>query len=361
MEEFQMRFFVILWMIVLPASGFAAVEITPDGKTPMRIEEVYHRNGTAYLAVDDVLATVGLRGSWQPVEHVYEIITLQGKAIISPGSHFLRSGGQIMPLDQPPKFIDGRLRVTESFVQKTLAALTGRSIGFHNLNPGDTRDPQPGSDLDRLFAFLLRRGSGQAPGLEAVSRIAIDPGHGGQDPGAIGVEGAKEKNVTLEVARRLEKQIKMQLGIPVTLARNADYALDAEQRLQHLSRSHADLLLVLHAQASLSSAVHGVVLFVRPSEQAAGERASGKDDSMRLAMTLQSSLRSMGVPVAGIVQAPLLPLGRGDLPTVLVEMGYLSHAGDQARLSLAKGQQAMASALFEGLNSFIEQKQEEVL
>jgi N-acetylmuramoyl-L-alanine amidase len=57
----------------------------------------------------------------------------------------------------------------------------------------------------------------------------------------------------------------------------------------------------------------------------------------------------------------LLPLGRGDLPSVLVEMGYLSHVADQTRLSMEEGQRVMVAALFNGLNTFAERKQEEFL
>ena len=72
------------------------------------------------------------------------------------------------------------------------------------------------SPLDRLFAFLLRKQQPEnGPRLRA---IALDPGHGGEDPGALGAGGSKEKTAVLEVARRLEKKLKMQLGIPIYLS-----------------------------------------------------------------------------------------------------------------------------------------------
>ena len=73
---------------------------------------------------------------------------------------------------------------------------------------------------------------------------------------------------------------------------------------------------------------------------------------MRLAQDLADALRRARIPVAGIFAAPLLPLGRGDLPTVLVEAGYLSNPADRARLADPVGRQALAAALLDGLRSF---------
>ena len=357
----MIRFWLPILSLLLVFPAHAAVEIALEGQPPARIQEVYHRDGMAYLAIDDVLPVLGLKGRWQSVQHVYEITLPQGLAILSPGSHFLRIGSQMIPLGQPPRFVDGRLRISENFIQNQLIGLTNRSVVYRNLDPNNTQDPNPGTQLDRLFAFLLKRGPSDEKNIRAVTKIAIDPGHGGADPGAIGVGGTKEKQVNLAVAQKVEKQIKMQLGMPVILARNDDYALTQDQRLQAFAQSDADVLLVLHAQAALNSAPHGIVLFVRPLEEQASGTVAEKDGSMQLAQMLKASLLAAGLPVHGILRAPLLPLGRGDLPTVLVEMGYLSHVDDQTRLTVEEGQNALASALFNGLNTFVEKQQEAFL
>ncbi len=357
----MIRFLIPVFCLLLVLPAHAAVEIALEGQPPTRIAEVYHREGIAYLAIDDVLPVLGLSGRWQSVKHVYEITTPQGRAVISPGSHFLRIGSQMMPLAQPPRFIDGRLRISESFLQNQLVGLVNRSVVYRNLDPSNTQDPNPGTQLDRLFAFLLKRDPTDAKDIRVVTKIAIDPGHGGEDPGAIGVDGIKEKQVTLAIAQKVARQVKMQLGMPVVLARNDDYALTQDQRFQVVSQSGADVLLVLHAQASFGQSPHGVVLFVRPLEEKAAGSVAENDGSMQLAQTLKSSLLAAGLPVHGILRAPLLPLGRGDLPTVLVEMGYLSHVDDKARLTVEEGQRAVAAALFNGLNTFAEKKQEDFL
>jgi N-acetylmuramoyl-L-alanine amidase len=349
----------LLISCLLAAPLYAAVELGLDGQSPVVIEEVYRRDGTFYLALDDILPPLGLNGQWQSVRHVYRMRTPRGMAVISPGSHFLRLGDDLTPLRQPPRFIDGRLRVPEDFLHNHLEPLLGQAITYRNLDPAGEDSATPETALDRLFAFLLRRDKPKtAPVLRAV---AIDPGHGGEDPGSIGADGLKEKQVVLAVARRLEKQIKMHLGIPVTLSRDGDYTLHRKARLKALAGAEADVLLVLHAQASFDQDCHGVMLFIRPRDEASEGTASGDGDSLRLARHLRSALRRSGLAVGDVVRAPLLPLGRGDLPTVLVELGYLSNPADQARLAAAPGQQDLALALFEGLKGYAEERQEEQL
>jgi len=342
-----------LLSILLAFATFAEarVELALPGQAPTTIDEVYLRDGASYIAVDDVLAPLGLSGAWDSVEHVYRIKAPTGTAIISPGSHFLRIGERFLPLSTPPRFIDGRLRVADDFVTGPLPSLLGEPVYFRNLDPNRSTVAEEQSPIDRLFAFLLRKKQPEnGPRLRA---IVLDPGHGGEDPGTLGAGGSKEKTVALDVAHRLEKKLKMQLGIPIYLSRDGDYSLSPQQRLEAAARPDVDLLLQLHAQSSFSSAARGVTLFVRPREETTeGALARGEGESIRLARFLAAELNSSGIEVAGIVQAPLLPLGRGDLPTVLVELGYLTNPDDLAQLRDVAGQEKLAGALYAGLKDF---------
>lgn len=347
---FRSLFFLLVFLSVA-ASAMASVELSLQGQPPTIIEEVYVRDGVAYLAADDVLGRLGLSGAWDGVEHVFRIQAPAGTAVISPGSHYLRLGERFMPLPHPPRFLGGRLRISEDFVTGHLSSLVGQRIHYLNLDPRTESPAQDESPLDRLFAFLMRKE--KPAGGPALRGIAIDPGHGGEDTGALGSGGGKEKTVALEVARRLEKQLKMQMEIPIYMSRDGDYSLNAQQRLEPAARPDADVLLQLHAQSSFKSSPRGVTLIVRPQEQTAqGSLPPGEGESIRLARSLADALRSSGIEVAGIIQAPLLPLGRGDLPTVLIELGYLSNPLDKAVLSDPSGQEKMAGALYAGLKNY---------
>ncbi len=356
-EVTMLRLLLVLLLLLSSFPAHAAVELARKGDPAVTIKEVYLRDGISYLAIGDVLSSLHLRGSWDGVAHVYRIKTPRGTALISPGSHYLRLGNQFIPLSHRPRFIDGRLRVPEDFITAHLAALLGQPVFYRNLNPPPAASAADETSLDRLFAFLLRKKKpASAPVLGGV---AIDPGHGGQDPGAIGIDGVKEKTVDLAVAKRLAKILKMHLGIPVYLSRDGDYTLTPKQRMAAARHPDVDAFILLHAQASFSSAPHGITLFVRPREETRESAATvGEGESVRLALELKSALEGAGFDVVALERAPLLPLGRGNLPTVLVELGYLSNPADQARLNDPAGDEKVAQALYEGLQSFAQKPKE---
>ena len=358
----MLRFFSILFIycaLIPPVSALASVELALGNHAPTAINEVYYRDGVSFLAIDDVMPVLGLKGRWDSVTHIYEITTPYGIASISPGSQYLRLGESFIPLKHMPRFIDGRLRIDEIFVREQIPDLLGFSVYYRNLNP-PAPAPVPAEDdasLDRFFSFLLQKK--EASNGPALGGVVLDPGHGGQEPGSLGIGGIKEKTVALDVAHSLEKQLKMQLGIPVYLTRDNDYALSPEQRVEPATRSDVDVLLQLHAQASPHAATSGISLFVRTREEFEGGSVPAEQGaSMQLAICLEKALLKQGLPVQKIVPAPLLPLGRGNLPTVLVEMGYLTNADDVALLTQTEGRNRLVLALYDGLKTFADEQKE---
>ncbi len=344
----------LILLLTLPAASLATVEIAVAGRAPTQIGEVYLRDGISYLAIDDLLAPLGLKGRWDAVDHVYRIATPGGSAILSPGSQYLRLGDRAIPLEHKPRFIDGRLRVAEEVAILHLGRLAQQPVDYRNLNPGQGQTASKAAPLDQLFAFLLQKKA--APGAAPLRGVAIDPGHGGEDPGVIGKDGSKEKELALVQARRLEKLLKMQLGIPVYLSRDGDYTLSSKQRFDVATRPDVGLLIQLHAQNSYAVAARGVTLFVRPLDEAQTGVVVGEGPSMALARQLEAALREESIPVLGIVRAPLLPLGRGNLPTVLIELGFLSGDSDLMRLKQDEAQDRVAQALLKGIKNFNSQQ-----
>jgi N-acetylmuramoyl-L-alanine amidase len=250
--------FVILLAFAPPAG--ATVEIGLSDVDPLVIEDVYLREGTAFVSIDDVLSALHLEGEWDSVDHVYVIHTPHGRAIISPGSQFLKVGDNFIPITHRPRFIDSKLRVSEAFLLRQLAPLLAGPIYYRNHNPpASTQEEDP---LDRLFAFLLRKKEPVAESSKWV--VSIDPGHGGEDSGALGLNGSKEKAVTLAVGQRLEKLLKMRQDAPVVMTRDGDYALDMERRLEVVAEGQADVMISLHAQAFFSSEASRVNHYVQP-------------------------------------------------------------------------------------------------
>ncbi|SHI73791.1 N-acetylmuramoyl-L-alanine amidase [Malonomonas rubra DSM 5091] len=362
-----MRLFLPILFFVLTAMPlFAAVDIAPRGKDPVRITDVYQQGGVPYIAVEDALDAVGLSGHWNSIKHVFLIRSARGWAEISPASGYLKLGEDYYPLREKPRFIDGRLRVTDSFVLNQLSLLVGKPIYFNNLDPdSDTIAEEEPNSLEQLFAFLLNKKVKRSGPL--IRAVAIDPGHGGLDTGAIAENGFKEKAVNLKVAEKLTKQLKMKLGIPIYLSRDGDYELTLEQRLAPASKEDVDIWLLLHAQASLSAQPRGVNLFIRPEEGASVTVAEEEEqqpvklsESHQLAAQLAQALREAGIEVNGIYRSSLLSLGRGDLPTVQVELGYLSHPEELKSLQDDEYQERLAQALYQGIRYYAKAKKESV-
>ena len=340
--------FVLLLLVFAPCAA-ALVEIGRPGEEPLIVEDVYLREGTAFISVDDALNALGLEGAWDSVAHVYVIRTPHGRAIISPGSQFLKIADNFIPISHRPRFIDGKLRVSEVFLLSQLVPLLTEPIYYRNHNPPA---PTSGEDpLDRLFAFLLRKKEPVADGSKWV--VSIDPAHGGEDSGSLGSDGSKEKDLSLAVGQRLEKLLKMHQDAPVVMTRDGDYALDLERRLEIVAEGQADVLLSLHAGAFFSPEASGVSLYVQPqTERDVPDGVIQENSSMKFAEILRQELRRKGFAVHQVRELPVYPLGRGDMPRVLVEMGSLTNAIDLTTLQDPARQQDFARALFEGLQAF---------
>ncbi|MDD2556818.1 MAG: N-acetylmuramoyl-L-alanine amidase [Desulfuromonas sp.] len=250
-------------------------------------------------------------------------------------------------LDAPARFIDGRLRVSEQFVLNQLADQLPFSIYYRNLGTSENPSSEAKNEQDRLFSFLLSKQHSQSH--QQLRGVALDPAHGGDDVGVIGLQGVKEKDLVLSLALDLRRQIKMQLGIPVYLSRNEDYTLQSRGRLAVARDNPVDLFLILHAQAALNPNQHGIHLYVREGDPAQVLRP---DSSISLALHLRRALRSAGFRVREIGGTDLLSLPGGDLPTVLIELGYLSNVADAENLTEEYARQRLAAALINGMQNF---------
>ena len=342
---------LLLLGLFVPERSLSYIEVGRSGQQPLKIEDVYLREGTAFVAIDDVLGALELQGDWDSVAHVYNIQTPHGTAVISPGSQFLKIGENFIPISHRPRFIDGKLRISESFLLRQLAPLFSEPIYYRNYNPPEIVENE--DPLERLFSFLLRKKEPVAEGSKWV--VSIDPAHGGVDSGVLALDGTKEKDLSLAVAQRLEKLLKMHQDAPVIMTRDGDYAMQLEQRLQLVADAAADVFLSLHAQSFISGKAAGVNLYIQPqTEHDLVEGIPTDNSSLMLAQHLRDNLTRNGFVVHEIKESLVYPLGRGDLPRVLVEMGSLNDSSDLTALKDPMRQQDFARALFDGLGSFFE-------
>ena len=218
--------------------------------------------------------------------------------------------------------------------------------------------------------------------VPAIRTIAIDPGHGGEDEGAKGAEGTKEKDVTLAVARRVKAAIEARLGIRVLLTRDDDRNVPLDDRTAVANNNKADLFISLHANASLRPSASGAsifsVAFDRDTEQTgraalAPERlptfGGGVRDielvpwdlaqiqhitrSIELANILEQQFHDrIALGPRPVDQAPLRVLESANMPAVLVEMGYLTNVDQEKQLAGAEFQNTFAQAVLDAVLKF---------
>jgi N-acetylmuramoyl-L-alanine amidase len=213
----------------------------------------------------------------------------------------------------------------------------------------------------------------------AIRAIAIDAGHGGDDIGTRGPEGALEKDVTLAVARRLRNRIESELGLRVVLTRTGDSTVSLDERAAIANNDRADLFISLHANASVRETATGAeVFYLSLAEYGDEARDAGftgqlvptvgggtrvldivpwemaqlrhVDQSARWAETVADEL-SLRVPMSprGLQQAPFRVLVGANMPAVVLEMGFISNPDQEAQLTSTTFQSSIVSGLLRSI------------
>lgn len=206
--------------------------------------------------------------------------------------------------------------------------------------------------------------------------IALDPGHGGRDPGALGYRGTREKSVVIAVARDLARELQAHGRYRVMLTRSSDTYVPLRERVARATAAKADLFLSIHADSHPDSDVRGASVYTLSEEASDREAAalaarenrddSGSvpssvvartlvamaqrgtvNDSCRLADTIVGTFGKSGIRLLprSHRKAGFAVLTSPDIPAALVELGYLSNPRDEKLLTVRQHQQALARAL----------------
>ncbi|MEH2410431.1 N-acetylmuramoyl-L-alanine amidase [Nostoc sp.] len=176
--------------------------------------------------------------------------------------------------------------------------------------------------------------------------VIIDPGHGGKDSGALGLGGAREKDVILPIGKKLG-QILQQNGIQVILTRDSDYFVTLPGRVQLAERANADVFVSIHANSAGAS---------RPDVN--GLEVYYYDSGLDLARIVRSSiLQSIGtLKDRGVRRARFYVLRKSSMPSILVETGYMTGREDMARLRTSAYQNQMAEAIARGVLQYLKRR-----
>ena len=225
--------------------------------------------------------------------------------------------------------------------------------------------------------------------LTRLVTIALDPGHGGEDPGAVGRGGSLEKNVVLSIARRLKARLEQQANVRVMLTRDGDYFVPLNVRVQKARKVQADLFVSIHADAFVEPTARGSSVFALSEKGASSTAArwlANKEnaadligginirsknqhlasvlldlsttaqinDSLKLAKSVLGEIGTINrLHKAQVEQAGFAVLKAPDIPSILVETAFISNPEEEARLSDESYQDQMADALMRGIRKYL--------
>jgi N-acetylmuramoyl-L-alanine amidase len=250
-------------------------------------------------------------------------------------------------------------------------------------------------DLGGAAAAVAATGAAAAPIKAEHARpeardliIAIDAGHGGEDPGAIGMHGTREKDVTLAIARALERSVNAEPGMRAVLTRDGDYFVPLRDRMRRARAQQADLFVSIHADSIRDRAVDGSSVYILSQRGATNEAArwlaerenaadliggvslEDKGDllaSVLLDLSQTASLSASETAaehvlhqlnLVGEVRKPLVQqagfmvLKSPDIPSMLIETAYISNPAEEQRLRGAAHQAKLAAAIHQGLREY---------
>jgi len=226
------------------------------------------------------------------------------------------------------------------------------------------------------------------PQTTRMITIALDPGHGGEDPGAIGRGGSREKDVVLAIAQRLKRKIEEQPNMRVMLTRDADYFVPLHVRVQKARKVQADLFVSIHADAFVEPTARGASVFALSEKGASstaarwlarkenaadligGVNIQTKDrqlasvlldlsttaqisDSLKLGKAVLAEIGGINRLHKGAVeQAGFAVLKAPDIPSILIETAFISNPEEEAKLTDNAYQEQMATAILNGIRKY---------
>jgi N-acetylmuramoyl-L-alanine amidase len=250
-------------------------------------------------------------------------------------------------------------------------------------------DLYPAVEIDPLAALIQKTIRPSGDKVARLATIVIDAGHGGEDPGAIGRHGSREKDVTLKIARRLKTLVDAEPNMRALLTRDGDYYLGLQARVDKAEKVRADLFVSIHADAFVRPHARGSSVFALSERRATSEAArwlaskeneadliggvslKGKDTHVKRTImdllqtaTIDYSLR-LGNSVLKrlerintlhkphVEQASFAVLKSPEVPSILVETAFISNPEEERRLNDDGYQDKLARALLEGIRDYI--------
>ena len=277
--------------------------------------------------------------------------------------------------------------VIDVWAKSTLTSKPTMREGTKRSKPGKSDRARRAPPRGKLPGRLKRREMNLAQRFRhGLGRIVLDPGHGGKDPGAVGLSGLKEKNIALGIALRMKRVLRRVLpGNRIYLTRTSDRYISLHHRTSFANDHDADIFVSIHANSARSRRIHGIETYLL--SEASSKRAlrlaaresgttlarmsdlqkilhdlglrSKVKESRELAQQVQKAMLSrlrpgyLGVRDLGVKRGPFYVLLGAQMPSILVEVAFMSNRREVRRMRSPKYRQALAEGIAKGMMRFV--------
>ncbi len=349
---------VIFAALLLFAAGCATAPRHGAARGPLS-EQAVNIDGRNYIPLALIAGYYQAKCEWDPVARRADLIKDNKTFAFYVGMDYAAINGKPEKLTSPAVFYEGSVAIPADFAVEEISKVLG--------------PPQvTGARVPVTQKYLIRK-------------VVIDPGHGGNDPGAIGRTGLKEKDLVLDIAKRVKEQLN-ENGVDVVMTRDRDRFIPLEKRSQIANESDVDFFVSIHANSAKLRGARGFEVYylstavddnARAVEAAENSFLKFDDSSFQRHNTdLEATLwdlvytenRQESVELAkyiakavdgstslhnrGVKSARFYVLRGAQMPSVLVEVGFISNPAEEKNLKGSAYRQAVASAIAKGILNY---------
>ena len=348
------KIIVPLVILILLIAGCASVPVKENIPS-------YNLNGTTYFALIPLCELKGISLKYDPYSRTANLLKDNHSIDLMVSDNLILVDKRAVLLDHPVDIHQGAIVVPAKFKAQVLDTL------FKPAKPVSSRRKSS------LFAI--------------IKKVVVDPGHGGHDPGAIGRTGLREKDVNLDISKRLANRLRAD-GIEVVMTRNTDKFIPLGTRVNIANNSKADFFISIHSNASRTKSLHGFEVYYVSSSVNDSTRAAysaknlhlnldnscffgqsqnlkailwdmiytyNRAESIELSRLIcRSAVDNLNVKALGVKDARFQVLRGARMPAILIEVGFLSHIKEEQLLKDGSYREKLSQSIMEGLCNYAE-------
>ncbi len=319
----------------------------------------FNISGREYVSLKSLCELKGIDWQWDNFAQVATLKKDDLQARVLVGASYLLINGRASKIKSVPVFYKGMVVVPLGFREEVISRL--------------------------IKARPITEKAPSLIGVAPIGKVVLDAGHGGKDPGAIGRHGLKEKDITLDVAKRLRNELEAR-GIEVVMSRDSDKFIPLPRRSEIANTSAADLFISIHANANKARRIQGFEIYcpreltdsdlAKLSSSRAGDYlfknlavdyssknvrailldmiyAENHSKSLALAKCISSlTPRELNLKNRGIIGRNFFVLKNTHIPAILIEIGYISNAAEERYLKNSFYRQQLAESIADSLVNF---------